>query len=79
MALKVTTTTNSGVTTRVGTAPAINTAVKKVQFNLVNLEELNNIEADGLEDGYTLVYDAAQEKWVAQAVEGINVIDGGTF
>lgn len=79
MALKVTTSTNSGVAARVAGAPAINTSVRKIQFNLVNLEELNNIDADGLEDGYTLVYDAAQEKWVAQAVEGINVIDGGTF
>lgn len=79
MALTVRTTTTAGVSTTVSGSPAINTSVKKVALPLVNLEELKNIDADNLEDGYTLVYDAEQEKWVAQAVAGFNSIDGGTF
>lgn len=71
MALRVTTTTQ----------PAINTTLKKVSLSLVNLEELKNVESDALEDGYTLVYDAAQEKWVTQAASGLAIenIDGGTY
>lgn len=71
MALKVTTTAR----------PTINTTVKKVSLPLVNLEELKNVDSDDLEDGYTLVYDAATNTWITQAVSGANVgnIDGGTY
>lgn len=80
MALTVKTTgTTSTKAVVSATTPVINTAVKKVSLPLVNLEELKNIEADDLQDGYTLVYDATQEKWVAQLAEGLTSIDGGTY
>ncbi len=67
---------------RVTTAaqPNINTTVRKVNIPSVNLEQLKNVDSDDLEDGYTLVYDAATEKWVAQAATtNVGNIDGGTF
>ena len=60
--------------------PSINTTVRKVNIPSVNLEQLKNVDSDDLEDGYTLVYDAAAEKWVAQAATtNVGNIDGGTF
>lgn len=67
------------LTVRTSAAPRINTSVKKVALDLVNLEQLNNIDSTNLSDGYTLIYDAATDKWVAQAVTGVTNIDGGTF
>ncbi len=66
---------------QINNAPKVNTRLKQIDFSLVKLEELTNVaeEVNGLQDGYTLVYDAVQERWVTQAVEGINNIDGGTF
>lgn len=70
MALKVTTTAQ----------PSINTTVRKVNIPSVNLEQLKNVNSTTLEDGYTLVYDADNEEWVAQAATtNVGNIDGGTF
>ena len=70
MALKVTTTAQ----------PSINTTVRRVNVPSVNLEQLKNVDSAGLEDGYTLVYDAATETWVTQAATtNVGNIDGGTF
>jgi exonuclease VII large subunit len=82
MSLKVQVNTNRNIQTSVDTSTTnINTRLKKIDFSLVKLEELLNVaeEVNGLEDGYTLVYDAEEERWITQAVEGINNIDGGTF
>jgi len=61
--------------------PRVNSTVSKVNLDLVNVEELNNVDATGLEDGYTLIYDESSQKWVAQRIEvgGIGNIDGGTY
>jgi len=65
---------------KVGTPNRINTSIKRVQLDNLNVEELKNIDASGgLENGYTLVYDSVLEKWVPQAVAGVSNIDGGTF
>lgn len=65
---------------QISQAPVINTNLKKVDFALVNLEELNNIDTTDLQDGYTLVYDGATETWVTQQIEGIGgILDGGSF
>lgn len=70
MALKVTTTAQ----------PSINTTVRRVNVPSVNLEQLKNVDSAVLEDGYTLVYDAATETWVTQAATtNVGNIDGGTF
>lgn len=81
MALTVrTNTSTSKIGATVGTPPAINSTVRRVSVDLVNIEELNNVDVSGgLDGGYTLVYDATTQQWVAQLVEGITNIDGGTY
>ena len=48
---------------------------------IVNLEDLLNVaeEINGLEDGYTLVYDSLLQKWNTKPASILNNIDGGTF
>ena len=82
MALTVTVGARPALTTTVSAAPSINTTVKKVDIPLVDLEKLKNVDitTNGLDDGFTLVYDTVTEKWVAQSLEeGVSVIDGGTY
>ena len=46
------------------------------------VEQLTNVDATGLEDGYTLIYDESTGKWVAKELSTeINVasLDGGTY
>jgi hypothetical protein len=47
------------------------------------VEQLANVDvSEGLEDGYTLVYDEASGKWVAQELStSIDLVrlDGGTY
>ena len=69
------------LTVTVGARPSINTTVRKVDIPLVDLEKLKNVDitTTGLDDGFTWVYDTVTEKWVAQSLEGVSVIDGGTY
>lgn len=67
------------LTVRTTAAPRITTTVRKTTLSGTKLEEIGDIDTDELQDGYTLVYDAATDKWVAQAVAGVTNIDGGTF
>lgn len=69
------------LTVTVGARPSINTTVRKVDIPLVDLEKLKNVDitTNGLDDGFTLVYDTVTEKWVAQSLEGVSSIDGGTY
>lgn len=45
-----------------------------------NLQQLANVDivTNGLEDGYTIVYDEGTGKWVAQA-STVGNLDGGTY
>lgn len=46
------------------------------------VEQLANVDSTTLEDGYTLVYDEATGKWVAQAISSsiqLDNLDGGTY
>ena len=46
------------------------------------VEQLANVDSTTLEDGYTLVYDEASGKWVAQAISSslqLDNLDGGTY
>jgi len=46
------------------------------------VEQLANVDSTTLEDGYTLVYDEASGKWVAQAISSsiqLENLDGGTY
>lgn len=65
---------------QINQTPIINTNLKKVDFALVNLEELNNVDSSNLQDGYTLVYDSVTQTWVTQEIQGISgIIDGGSY
>lgn len=67
------------LTVKTTAAPRVTTTVRKTTLSGTKLEQIGDIDTDSLEDGYTLVYDAAADKWVAQAVTGVTNIDGGTF
>lgn len=46
------------------------------------VEQLANVDSTDLEDGYTLVYDEATGKWIAQAISSsiqLDNLDGGTY
>ncbi len=46
------------------------------------VEQLANVDSTTLEDGYTLVYDEASGKWIAQAISSsiqLANLDGGTY
>jgi len=46
------------------------------------VEQLANVDSTTLEDGYTLVYDEASGKWIAQAISSsiqLENLDGGTY
>jgi hypothetical protein len=87
MALKVQVNSNpvSRLAAQVNTQPNINTRLKKIDLSLVKLEELTNVDenVNGLQDGYTLIYDADTQQWITQALTAQNVtinnIDGGTY
>ena len=85
MALKVQVNSNpvSRLAAQVNTQPSINTRLKKIDFSLVKLEELTNVDENGLQDGYTLIYDAGTQQWNTQELTDNNInignIDGGTY
>jgi hypothetical protein len=85
MALKVQVNSNpvSRLAAQVNTQPSINTRLKKIDFSLVKLEELTNVDENGLQDGYTLIYDAGTQQWTTQELTDNNInignIDGGTY
>ena len=85
MALKVQVNSNpvSRLAAQVNTQPSINTRLKKIDFSLVKLEELTNVDVNGLQDGYTLIYDAGTQQWTTQELTDNNInignIDGGTY
>ena len=44
------------------------------------LQSLSNVVTTDLQDGYTLIYDTATNKWVAQPISaGVAAVDGGTY
>ena len=56
------------------------TGSKRVTSSKV--EQLANVDSTTLEDGYTLVYDEASGKWIAQAISSsiqLDNLDGGTY
>jgi hypothetical protein len=59
----------------------INTSIRKIDYELINLEELKNVDenVNGLQDGYTVVYDAANRRWITRSIDGLQEIDGGFY
>lgn len=44
------------------------------------LQSLSNVNSSELEDGYTLLYDAETNTWVASPVAaGVVAVDGGSY
>ena len=75
MAIKVTVPSTRTVVTTVATGSQKVTSAK--------LEQLANVDTtDGLQDGYTLVYDEDTGKFKAQPLSAsvtLQILDGGTF
>jgi len=47
----------------------------------LTVQGLKNVVSTDLQDGYTLVYDSATNKWITQQIDGavIATVDGGTY
>ena len=44
------------------------------------LQSLSDVNTTDLQDGYTIIYDTATNKWVAQPVSaGVAAVDGGIY
>jgi hypothetical protein len=64
----------------VGLGNTINTSI--ISKKTVTLETLSDVDTDDVQDGYTLAYNTATNKWEAvdPASElNLGIIDGGTF
>ena len=58
--------------------PPANSLVKKAQE--MALQSITNINSDNLQDGYTLIYDAATGEFVFSPITAAVVtVDGGTY
>jgi len=70
---------------QVETPLVINTALRRIITDNAKLEELINVDAlaNGLYDGFTVVYDAATQTWKTQHIQTVvneNIdVDGGSF
>jgi hypothetical protein len=65
----------------VGTSNSINTSIVSKKA-ATKLETIADVDASGLQDGYTLIYNSTTKKWEAAnpASEVIlDNIDGGTY
>ena len=80
MAIRVQVGTPSGVQAAIRKDNPISTELKKVEVSLVNLEKLKNVDTatNGLENGYTLIYDSNTQTWVTKN-SIVGNIDGGTY
>ena len=47
----------------------------------ITLQTLKNVDAANLDDGYTLIYDSATQKFVTEPIGNVtlNLVDGGTY
>lgn len=61
-------------------AQSIGSVTVKKGDNLT-VQSLTNVVSTDLQDGYTLVYDSATNKWITQQIDAgsIGVVDGGTY
>lgn len=83
MALRVQLGQSPSLNASINQPPPINPSLKKIDLTLVNLEELNNVDETGLQDGFSLVYDSPTQTWKTQLIEsGLDAnatIDGGAY
>jgi hypothetical protein len=81
MAINVTVGTPTAIKVAVGTSNTINTNIVSKRTS-TKIETLADVDVEGIQDGYTLVYNTATNKW--EAVDpasdlNLGIIDGGTF
>ena len=81
MAINVTVGTPTAIKVAVGTSNTINTNIvsKRTQTKVATLAD---VDVEGIQDGYTVIYNTATNKW--EAVDpasdlNLGIIDGGTF
>lgn len=78
MAVIVRPTTNSGISVSQGAGAVGSITINKSTGGTV--QSLSNVDSTDLQDGYTLIYDTATNKWVAQPVSAaVAAVDGGTY
>lgn len=79
MSITVRTGTASSISVAQGSQSAASVVIKKAD-NLT-VQGLSNVVSTDLQDGYTLVYDAGTNKWVAQQIPAgaVSAVDGGTY
>ena len=79
MSVIVSSTNNNRVSVVQGNQAGAAVVVKRAD-NLT-VQGLSNVQSTDLQDGYTLIYDAATSKWVTQQITGvaIDAVDGGTY
>lgn len=78
MAITVRPTTRSGISVSQGAGAVGSITVNKSTGG--TLQSLSNVVTTDLQDGYTLIYDTATGKWVAQPVSAsVGAVDGGTY
>ena len=87
MAIKVSAPSSSGRKVKVSVPSSDSRLVSTVatgskRVTGAKVEQLTNVDATGLEDGYTLVYDESTGKWVAKELTAeinLSSLDGGTY
>ena len=78
MAVTVSKNTNTGISVAQGSAAVGSITINKSTGG--TLQSLSNVVTTDLQDGYTLIYDTATNKWVAQPISaGVAAVDGGTY
>ena len=78
MAVTVSKNTNTGISVAQGSAAGGSITITKSTGG--TLQSLSNVVTTDLQDGYTLIYDTATNKWVAQPISaGVAAVDGGTY
>jgi hypothetical protein len=79
MSVTVSSTNNNRVSVVQGNQTGASVVVKRAD-NLT-VQGLSNVQSTDLQDGYTLIYDAATNKWVTQQIGNvaISAIDGGVY
>ena len=71
-------TTNSGIYVSQGAGAVGSITINKSTGG--TLQSLSNVVTTDLQDGYTLIYDTATNKWVSQPVTaGVAAVDGGIY
>ena len=78
MAVTVRSTNNSGISVSQGFGAVGSITVNKSTGG--KLQSLSDVVTTDLQDGYTIIYDTATNKWVAQPISaGVAAVDGGTY